>query len=396
MLGGELYTFLGTNFWYGMHLGSEVTGDRSRLLEELDHLSALGIKNLRIMACSEGSQTAPWQVQPALQPTPGQYQPHLLQGLDFLLMEMAKRDMKAVVCLNNFWPWSGGMATYVQWVSGQEIPYPPPAEGGSWLRYMLYTSKFYSNEVAKSLFSDHVRAIVMRTNSLTGIAYRNDPVIMAWQLANEPRAIVRPRAYRKWIDETSSLIRSLDTRHLISVGSEGATPSRWSGNRFRRDHAFKNIDYMTVHIWLENWGWYDPTDETTYQSGLAQATDYLHHHVDEAAALGKPLVLEEFGIARDQRAYGSDSPTRQRDSFLQFMFKQTFDLIQDDKLSGCNFWAWGGKGRPASPGAIWQPGEDLIGDPPHELQGWYSVYDTDTSTLEIIRNWSGRIGSRHH
>ncbi len=34
----------------------------------------------------------------------------------------------------------------------------------------------------------HIRAIVGRTNKVTGTrAHANDPTIMAWQLANEPR-----------------------------------------------------------------------------------------------------------------------------------------------------------------------------------------------------------------
>jgi mannan endo-1,4-beta-mannosidase len=28
---------------------------------------------------------------------------------------------------------------------------------------------------------------------------------------------------------------------------------------------------------------------------------------------------------------------------------------------------------------------DYVGDPPHEPQGWYSVFDNDASTLDIIR-----------
>src|SRR5687767_11395399 len=44
------YYFLGTNFWYGLNLGSKGEGgDRERLKRELDRLQALGVNNLRIM-----------------------------------------------------------------------------------------------------------------------------------------------------------------------------------------------------------------------------------------------------------------------------------------------------------------------------------------------------------
>ena len=43
---GKPYYFLGTNFWYGMNLGSSGQGgDRDRLLRELDHLKKIGVKN---------------------------------------------------------------------------------------------------------------------------------------------------------------------------------------------------------------------------------------------------------------------------------------------------------------------------------------------------------------
>ena len=35
-------------------------------------------------------------------------------------------------------------------------------------------------------------------------------------------------------------------------------------------------------------------------------------------------------------------------------------------LSGVNFWAFGGTGRPRVNGGMWSPGDDFIGDPPHE------------------------------
>ena len=35
-------------------------------------------------------------------------------------------------------------------------------------------------------------------------------------------------------------------------------------------------------------------------------------------------------------------------------------------------------------GGYWQPGDPWIGDPPHEHQGWYSIYDDDAATAAVI------------
>ncbi len=389
--GDEPYRFIGANFWYGMYLAATGSGDRARLIKELDMLAALGVTNLRIMACGEGPREEPWRVSPPLQKSPGVYSDELLSGLDFLLSEMSKRNLKAVVCLNNFWPWTGGMAQYTAWSTDQKIPYPPPAEGGNWVKYMVFTAKFYADQAAKRFFKNHIAKIVQRTNSITGLAYRDDPTIMAWQLANEPRGMLKIKKYRQWIKTSSDYIKSLDPNHLVSIGSEGNTPSKLSGNRFMKDHAIPGIDYATIHIWVQNWMWYDPKNaERQYQEALAKARQYYHQHLEMARKLKKPLVLEEFGMARDQESYDPNSATIWRDKF----FAEIFGWVDSSGLglAGCNFWAWAGMGRPKFPRAIWQHGHDLIGDPPHEFQGWYSVYDHDASTLRIIKKYAQAIG----
>jgi mannan endo-1,4-beta-mannosidase len=72
-----------------------------------------------------------------------------------------------------------------------------------------------------------------------------------------------------------------------------------------------------------------------------------------------------------------------RDTYYQTIFQ----YARDHRLS-VNFWAYGGEGRPRMPNANWTQGDDFIGDPPHEPQGWYSVYDTDSSTLKIIKQYA--------
>lgn len=385
--GDEIYRFIGANYWYGMHLGSEAFGDRQRLKLELDQLAQLGIQNLRVMACGEGPSDAPWRVQPPLQPKPGVYEEQLLEGLDFLLSEMGKRKMRAIVCLNNFWPWTGGMAQYQSWTTAKDIPYPPPAEQGNWLRYMAFTANFYGNEAAIQLFNDHIRKIVSRINTINGLAYSNDPTIMSWQLANEPRGILSQKKYRKWIKSTAALIKSMDKNHLVSLGSEGHTSSKLAGNRFKKDHAFAQIDYTTIHIWVQNWMWYDPKRAATdFQSAMTKARAYYEEHARIAEELNKPMVLEEFGMARDEDDHDPQATTQWRDRYFREVFG--WMLEENSHLAGCNFWAWAGSGRPRSPKTVWRVGDDYIGDPPHEYQGWYSVYDQDQSTLDLIQEFT--------
>ncbi|MEO1417237.1 MAG: mannanase [Bacteroidota bacterium] len=387
---GKPYRFIGTNFWYGMNLGFS---DQDRLVRELDQLQRLGIQNLRIMATSEGPLQAPWCMQPTLQVAPYMYEEDLLVGLDFLLVEMAKRRMTAVVCLGNFWPWSGGMAQYVSWMTGKAIPYPPPAENGNWGKYQLYAARFYKNKKARAAYAATVKHLVSRINTLTGIPYSQDATIMSWQLANEPRGIIYKRAFRKWVRQTAQLIKSIDPQHLVSIGSEGTTPYPMAGTQFERIHKIAGIDYATFHMWIQNWEWFDPFQpEKTYPEALSKAMNYLEEHEAIAQKLGIPLVLEEFGIARDGDKHAADAPVAMRQQY----FREIFDYLyrqsgEGSPLMGLNFWAWGGEGRPRTPKAIWRLGDDFIGDPPHEYQGWYSVYNDETTTLSLIQEYTSLL-----
>ncbi|NND35373.1 MAG: cellulase family glycosylhydrolase [Saprospiraceae bacterium] len=392
--GDNNYFIAGINLWYAMHLGAEVIGDRPRLITELDQLANMGINNVRIMATAEGPDTEPWRIKPSVQPEPGQYSEQLLTGLDFVLLELGKRQMTAVVCLTNFWPWSGGMAQYVAWSEKSvRIPYPPPEKNGSWIQYQLYTSRFYTNDNALNWYRQHIRKILLRENNYTGTLYRDDPTIMSWELANEPRAILKPRKYRKWISQSAEFIKELDPNHLVTIGSEGNTSSKWSGNRFFSDHQCAFIDYCTIHIWPENWGWYDPEKtKATYEDALQKTTAYIRQHVREATRLAKPLVLEEFGLARDEGSYSPTATTVWRDRFFKEVCMEVFaQMHKNTPLAGVNFWAWSGEGRPEVGGSFWHTGQPFCGDPPHEKQGWYSIYSSDFSTHQIISDFAERL-----
>ena len=46
---------------------------------------------------------------------------------------------------------------------------------------------FYTDATMQQYYKDWLYKIVTRTNSITGVKYTDDPTIMAYELANEPR-----------------------------------------------------------------------------------------------------------------------------------------------------------------------------------------------------------------
>lgn len=387
---GKPYYIAGANLWYGGYLGAPgAIGRRERLVRELDRLAALGINNLRVLAVSEATAMKS-AVSPATTRAPGDYDEDLMKGLDFLLAEMGKRDMTAVLYLNNFWQWSGGMTQYLNWFAG--TPAHDPNVSRDFERYMAENARFYTNARAQAEYRKVIASVVGRVNTVTGKPYREDPAIMSWQLANEPRpgnaksTAAEKATYVKWIADTAAYIKSLDGRHLVSSGSEGLAGSARDAQLFIDAHKTPAIDYLTYHLWPKNWGWFDSKrPRETWDGMMDKSLDYLNVHVDYAKILGKPIVLEEFGLDRDGASFDIQAPTTVRDRF----YDQVFTLVEKraragDPIVGWNFWAWGGAGRAANPDYWWKPGNDLMGDPPQEEQGLYSVFDSDATTLAII------------
>ncbi len=389
---GKPYAYVGTNFWYGAYLGQAGEGgNRDRLKKELDFLVEHGITNLRVLGASEEAVFEN-SLSPTFINTDGSYNEDLLVGLDYLLAEMAEREMYAVIFLNNYWEWSGGMSTYNGWFG--DGPVIDPADG-DWEAFMKYSARFYQNEAAQTAYRKYIRSLVTRTNTITGNPYFNDPAIMSWQLANEPRpgrGEMSPeaiQAYYDWIDGTAGFIKSLAPNQLVSSGSEGEKGSLDSIDIYVEAHKSENIDYLTFHMWAKNWGWIDPSDmENTYANAEEKAKEYIVTHVDIAKQLDKPIVMEEFGFPRDGESYNPNSSTIFRDKYYELVFS----LVEENEvLSGTNFWSWGGFGEAQNEDFWWKKGDPFVGDPPQEPQGLNSVFANDSSTLEIIKVHSSRI-----
>jgi mannan endo-1,4-beta-mannosidase len=394
------YRIAGTNMWYAAYLGAGAPiGNRDRLKRELDRLAALGINNVRILGSSEFSP-----LKNSVRPTFRNRTPHfnetLLRGLDFTLAEMGKRDLTAVMYLTNFWEWSGGMMTYLYWTNGgRYINMNDPAH--PWPEFPDMSSEFYGHAAAVRMFDDYVRAVVGRRNTVTGRLYRDDPAILSWQLANEPRpgespAVVQRHmpAYIDWIDGTARLIKSIDPNHMVSTGSEGTQGCANSDTCFVDAYGSPSIDYLNAHIWPQNWSWADPKDLAgTWPTVEKNTHDYIARQVGDTRGLVKPLVIEEFGFPRDGGSFDPGTPTSYKDRFYQLIYSAVLDSARSGgPIQGCNFWGWGGEGRAQHPDHHFVRGDtSYVADPPHEPQGWYSVFDVDQSTQAVIRGYASAL-----
>jgi len=401
VLNGQPYYYIGANYWYGSVLGLEADPQhgRERLRQELDFLRSKGVTNLRVLAATEGEGqvNGVQRVGPALQTGKGKFNTSVLAGLDLLLSEMGKRNMKAVLFLSNNWEWSGGFLQYLRW--NGRVADSIFRRKLSWDEQRDITSRFYTCAPCKEDYLRQVALVLDRTNTVTGKKYINDPAIMAWELANEPRPM-RPaaaEAYAQWIGSAAAFIRSKDKNHLITTGHEGEMGTE-DMSLFTRVHDDKNIDYLTIHIWPKNWGWFGDTSIAKGWSNIVGKTnDYIRRHIAVAESLGKPLVVEEFGLPRDGHVYDPASSTTLRDAYYDDIFRiWQQNATGGGPLAGASFWAFNGQARPHAGQAFWKKGDDYMGDPPMEEQGLNGVFDSDTSTWRLIYSYTSRTLPQAH
>jgi len=395
---GKPYYFIGTNYWYGSLLGLEKDKRKGvvRLRKELDFLKANGVSNLRVMAGAEGAGmiNGVMRVAPPLQPEPGKFDENILDGLDLLLSEMGERDMKAVVFFSNNWEWSGGFQQYLTW--NNQVPDAQKTRKLTWDEQRNMVSQFYACEPCKENYNKQVNLILNRINKFNNKKYTEEPAVMAWELANEPRPM-RPVAnadYKKWIGDVAAMIKAKDKNHLVTIGHEGFMGTE-DIKLFEEIHADKNIDYLTIHIWAKNWGWFkDDKVAEGFSNVIEKAVAYIEQHLAIAEKLNKPLVIEEFGLPRDKQSFDINSSTALRDDYYSRIFsilaKQS---TANGHLAGAAFWAFGGTSRPIKNQVFWKTGDDYMGDPPMEEQGLNTVFDSDKSTWKIINSFSKSLAA---
>jgi len=280
VLNNRPYYYIGTNYWYGVLLAA-VNGEKGkeRLKAELDFLKSQGITNLRVFAGAEGKTNSAFRVPYSIQPEQGEFDAKYLQSLDYFLSELGKRDMKAVVFLTNNWDWSGGITQYLKWNGHGDAPVPQgygsanTTDGKNWWdEVRKYTTQFYSCPACQTAFKNSIAAVLTHKNTINGKNYTDEPAIMAWEIANEPRPMMMENLthFQTWISSVSAYIKFIDKNHLLTTGSEGDIAYDNNMDAYTATHQDKNIDYLTIHIWPKNWGWFRHIHLTKLSASISQ------------------------------------------------------------------------------------------------------------------------------
>src|SRR5581483_4374846 len=139
--------------------------------------------------------------------------PDGLGRLDYVIWKAGQAGIKLVIPMTNNWSDFGGMDQYVRW------------------RGLTHHDDFYTDPTIQMWYRDWIAHLLNHVNPRTGLAYKDDPTIMTWELGNEPRckgsgafpasATCTTATLTTWADAMSRHVKRVDRRHLVSVGDEG-------------------------------------------------------------------------------------------------------------------------------------------------------------------------------
>ncbi|KAK7397046.1 hypothetical protein VNO78_18213 [Psophocarpus tetragonolobus] len=355
------FYFNGFNAYWLMYMASEAS-TRGKVTEVMEEAKKHGLTVARTWAFSDGGYRA-------LQLSPGSYDEKVFRGLDFVVSEAGKYGVRLILSLVNNWKDFGGKNQYVEWVKEHGL-------------YVNSEDDFFTHPLAKQHYKNHIKAVLTRKNTITGMAYKDDPAIFAWELMNEPRSQHdnSGKSIQGWVTEMASYVKSIDSNHMLEIGLEGfygeTMPEKKQfnpgyqliGTDFISNNLVHQVDFATMHLYPEQWM---PGSNEAAQAAFVDK--WLQTHMEDAkSVLGKPIVVGEFGKSSRSSGYS----VVERDSYLSKMY----DAIYSSASSG----------GPCAGGLFWQlmaQGMDSFRD------GYEVIFQESPSTTTIIDQQSHKMST---
>jgi mannan endo-1,4-beta-mannosidase len=279
-----------------------------------------------------------------IEPRLGVFNPDAFKAIDYAIKAAHDRGIRMIMTLAGDCATCdlSGLGEYVEWTHQRD------------------PKVFFTDPVVIAAFEKHIAALLNHKNALTGVAYKDDPTIMAWENCNMcGLGVVWTSAshdltpYLPWIDIIGKFIKSIDAHHLY-LDTSGF---------FRYDpHALdsKTPDLVTWEYY-PHWDALLPGQKTTAQTFSQDAAAITAH--------GKAYIVNEFGWDI------TDWPTQ--DDFQAVLHA----LETDPHISGDDYWALQAHadnfGWQSIPANVSNPGYARKGESGH----WWALYYGGITTL---------------
>ena len=214
-LNGSTFRFAGANiYWLGLdeNVGGVNYPTQFRVDDALMTAKEMGANVVRshTLGISTGCSLC---VEPSL----GTFNQAALQHMDYAIKSAGSHDIRLIIPLTDNWHYyHGGKRNFTQW------------------RGIADENQFYTNKTVIGDFEQYISTLLNHVNTYTGVAWKNDPTVMAWETGNE---LTPPDS---WTQTIAAYIKGIDSNHLILDGHSGPSDS---------ELALPNVDMYTEHYY---------------------------------------------------------------------------------------------------------------------------------------------------
>ncbi len=316
VLDGKPFYFAGVNaynlFTFGDgaidHTGDYIENlymDKKKIDSFMSDMAEDGVKVVRTW----GFSTETWH---GFEISKGEYNEKEFMLFDYIMVSAKNHGIKLIITLENYWEAYGGIDSRLKW---EGLPY-----GNHNAR-----TEFFRNEELKAGYKAYAERFINRVNHYTGINYKDDTTIFAWELMNEPRyqdATINENStgttLRAWVDEMAGYIKSLDPNHMVGTGIEGHEAKYGfggdEGNPFINIHESPYIDFCSAHPY---------PDEPWANLSPDQTRTLVKAWIDDAhQVVKKPIIIGEFNSIHDKEEY----------------WNAVFDTVLENDAAGVLLW----------------------------------------------------------
>jgi mannan endo-1,4-beta-mannosidase len=258
-----------------------------------------------------------------LEPERGRFNAAALEPIDYALLSARRHGLKVIATIIGDDARAGGAGcVYLRW-RGTEVPSCS----------LVNMAPFWTDTAVLGDVKEHVTALLNHVNRYTGVAYKDDPTILGWDLLNGGDSP------RPWTREIVEHIRSIDRRHLV-------LSSAWNA-------LIPGVDVCVAFVYPH---WRQPLSS-------------LRDELAACRSAGRPFVAYEYGWDRtNYRTLGA---------FRAFLST----LRKDARVAGDAFWALQAHSR----GHGWMPipanTTDRKAAARIETGQWWALYYTGVGTL---------------
>lgn len=159
---------------------------------------------------------------------PGEFNEEAFEVLDTVLAVASEKGIRLIIPLVDNWHWWGGVAEYAAFRGKPR-------------------KAFWKDQQLIDDYRQTIRFVLERVNTRTGVAYKDDPAVLAWETGNE---LGSPH---DWTREIAAYIKELDAKHLVLDGRQEEVLERESIQNpyvdlLQTHHYEKDPRRMIAHI----------------------------------------------------------------------------------------------------------------------------------------------------